>query len=570
MPLPIVSTGKWLAKNELVIPKVAMPVSPIYDATKQYMLTMGEFEHRFHPDMSPVRVFGYNGTYPGPTIVAKTNEAVRINWFNGLEGKSLDSLISFGVRQGMEEDHMLEKPHHVVHVHGARVPATSDGFPHHFSHPNEGHLYYYPNKQAASTLWYHDHAMDVTRLNVYAGLCGMYLLRGDGEAFLPSGKQEIPLVLQDKSFTEDGSQLYYEQEYDKEKAKNDPNYTATPEFVGQFPVVNGQIWPRASVAPRVYRLRILNGANTRIFNLSFCEEGDPGKKINFHVIGTEGGFLKESVAAKTLLMAPGERFDVLLDLRKHNNKNIILHNSHPDILDHRKENFAQLLQFAVKGKALASDEKHFLSWPIKLPARKEPVLPPGAPPNEIDTMDFAAIEAAADQVPMLSLKSGFTVQTHSFVFRRFVLEEYMLPVNTKPGLLTPTVLVNGGNWGNTPPIEIKSLGYEVWEFLNTTKDVHPMHVHLVQFMPLSRTGIEFVPATGDPVDPPMPKAIGFKYLNRSKIPPHENGWKDTIQCKPNEATRIIMRFDGYRGNYIYHCHILEHEDMGMMFNIKID
>ena len=272
MAFQLDSQDKWLSTNKLRPISVAKPVHSHDHTVTHYWVELKAILHDFHPKLRNLPMWSFGSSSPGEIIEAEVGKPVRVTWFNRLVGQSLQNLLDFGDRQGMEEDHMLALSHNQIHLHGARDPWTSDGFPESVFHPNEGRIYYYPNVQAAATLWYHDHAMDVTRLNVYAGLFGAYLLRDPQEAsLLPSGSLEIPLVVQDKSFTDDGKKLHYEQSVDRTK----PVPEATPEFLGDYPLVNGQIWPLLELHPRIYRLRLLNGANTRFFNLSLSRDIQP-------------------------------------------------------------------------------------------------------------------------------------------------------------------------------------------------------------------------------------------------------------------------------------------------------
>ncbi len=550
-----IATDKWLPANKLQHPPMAAKVAAIVDDTDHYRMIMGAFTHCFHPKLTAVRVFGFNGHYPGPTIEVASAMPVRVSWINHLTGTSLGSLIQFGDRQGMEEDHMLVLPHNGVHLHGARVPWTSDGHPERFYHPNEGFHAYYPNNQPACTLWYHDHTMDVTRLNVYAGLFGLYLIRDQAEAtMLPAGDLEIPLVLQDKSFSDDGTQLYYTQE------------PGTPEFVGEYPVINGKIWPVKVVAPRVYRLRICNGSNTRFFTLSLTNQSlDLPLPLPLHVIGTEGGFLNQVCTTDALTISPGERYDVLIDLTEvASNSKIVLSNSHEDITGVLTPEFEELLRFDVQGAQVPGDAK-FKPAMVQLPARIDPL------PNALDRARFAAIDQEIDQdVPIGLLDEDLTSFSQPLKLRRFVLEEYKIEMPTMPGQRSPTVLVNGCDWHSAPPVTVAKDAYEVWEFQNVTPDVHPMHIHLVQFQVLSRRNLDIHEGISSDPRRPVPKTVLAYKPGSATVGDHEKGWKDTVQCPDGQATRVAMRFDGYRGDYVYHCHILEHEDMGMMYRISVD
>jgi spore coat protein A, manganese oxidase len=547
------------------IDKADHEINPLDNAT-QYTLMLQQVTHHFHPKLKNIPVFTYGTKSPGMLIEAKVGKPVRVNWLNRLEGKYLhDStdprkgLLALGIRQGMEEDHMLELSHNQVHLHGARVPWTSDGHPEQVFHPNEGRVYYYPNNQAAGTLWYHDHTMDVTRLNVYAGLYGVYVLRGpDEDSVLPHGRREIALVLQDKSFSDDGKQLYYEQ------------IVGRPEFKGDYPVVNGRIWPTTTLKPLVYRLRLCNGANTRYFNLSLSAANNAAQTRPFYVIGNEGGFLSAPAEVSNLLIAPGERFDVLIDLRDAANKTLILRNDAgiPYSLGttiEATDNCDELLQIKVENNT-QSDSMPASLLNLILPTRVDPL------PNDLTRNEFTAIDDAADAVPINILEADLSVGGREIKLRRFKLEEYQLLMSTLPGIRVPTVQINAADWNTAPPVAVTKDAIEVWEFQNTTPDSHPMHIHLVNFQVMSRTDLN-VTVGNDPTsqDLPEPKTItGYAPNGRQAIAAFEQGWKDTANCHKNQATRLIMKFDGYLGDYVYHCHILEHEDMGMMYRIKVD
>lgn len=572
------ATDKWLPDNKLRRMAAADPVHHLFEEVTQYRISLQAIQHTFHPKLRHIPMWSFGSTSPGLILEATPGQPLRVTWMNELVDQNLSELIAFGDRQGMEEDHMLKISHNVVHLHGARVPWTSDGFPEHVFHPHEGRIFYYPNMQAATTLWYHDHAMDVTRLNVYAGLFGLYLIRDPQEEdLLPSGDLEIPLVLQDKSFSDDGHKLYYEQTVDRSQSPPE----ATPEFIGDYPVVNGQIWPVLELRPRVYRLRLVNGANTRFFNLSLTPDNDPTNKITFHVIGTDGGFLPRPAPVTTLLMAPGERADVLLDLRNLRHASLLLRNDAPipysgDPLDPQfqapdytpldpSDNSAELLKIKVEGHPEHGDAR-FDPAVIHLPPRVDP-LPGTAPPARAS---FPAMEAAIAAVPITTLEADLSAGGVSFKLRRFVLEEYQLFMDTLPGIRVPTVQVNGASYDTAPPVAVGKDAVEVWEFVNVTPDTHPMHIHLVQFQVMSRTRLDVVDDPSQKSDdlPDPKKAQG--YLRPAPVEEYEQGWKDTVRANPSQSTRVLAKFDGYSGEYVYHCHILEHEDMGMMFKLNVE
>ena len=582
MPLPKES-DKWPAGNDLPVklPKAEGCHNQAENVT-EYRVVMQQIEHTFHPKLKRVPVWSYHKDGLGLILEARVGEAVRIAWVNGLVDKTLKGLLDFGSRLGMEEPHMLATSHNVVHLHGARVPWTSDGFPEHVYHPHESHVFYYPNKQAASMLWFHDHAMDVTRLNVYAGLYGAYLLRGEGEEGLPAKDFEIPLILQDKSFSDDGKKLHYEQQV-KISDMND-SIDVTPEFIGKYPVVNGKIWPVTTLAPRIYRLRILNGANTRFFNLTLKPVSHRGKSLDFHVIGTEGGFLETIQATSSLLIAPGERVDVLLDLRGLSGKEFILSNDAPapysgDPKDLRfkygpldKRDFcSELLKITVGDDPGGTPAR----FPTKPPKRVDPLQRGGdnQPAQLPSPEDFPHFEKAIQNVPIETLEADLmTASGTKFKLRRFKLEEYQLEMITFTGIRAPTVQINGKSWKTADPVVTMQNALEVWEFINTTPDTHPMHIHLIQFQVMSRTWLvieDDLPRQAQDLTEPK-KASYADGFEQAVVEPFEQGWKDTVRCNPQQSTRVMAIFDGASGEYVYHCHILEHEDMGMMFKLNVE
>jgi spore coat protein A, manganese oxidase len=560
------------SSNKLRSPPLAAPQPGGLSGETHYEMVMRQSFHDFHPKLQAIPVLTYNGSYPGPTIDAQVGVPVRVTWKNDISS-NLASVLQLGLRQGMEKDHMIFKSHNVVHMHGASVPSSSDGYPKDVFHRPESAKYRYPNSQAAGTLWYHDHSMDVTRLNVYAGLFGMYFLRSGTEGtILPGGDHEIPLVLQDKSFEEFGKKLFYEQVINtKRNAKGKVKFdSAVPEFIGDYPVVNGSVWPVANLEPHIYRLRICNGANTRIFEISLAEASNNNFKIDMHVIGTEGGFLPKTEKCKRLRIAPGERYDVLIDLRDCNGKALILHNHAATPAGAVTDLCAELLKISVSGTRSDANAGAL-------------VTPPEGP---VFGLTQAQVAEANDQADLIAptvrtatLKVG--PSKTKVKFRRFELVEYMIHMHTvdmaqgtglSPTQLnkvaSPTVLINGKDWHTAPPVVVGFNTYEMWEFVNMTPDAHPMHIHLIQFRIAGRRKIDIVKGNKAPNLTEPKKWTG--YLGPRLAPAHvESGFKDTALCPNDHATRVIMKFDGYKGKYVYHCHILEHEDMGMMFRLKV-
>ena len=216
---------------------------------------MHEAERRVHRDLPPTTVWGFNSVSPGPTIEARRDQPLFIEWVNDLPMRHflpIDRSIH-GARPGIPEVRTA------IHLHGGRVPPQSDGYPENWYVPGKSVIAFYPNQQDAAMLWYHDHAMAITRLNIFAGLFGLYVLRDETEDSLdlPRGKYEVPLILYDRSFRADG-QLHY-------PVSDDPEKPWVSEFFGDAILANGTLFPFLQVEPRKYRFRLLNASNSRFF-----------------------------------------------------------------------------------------------------------------------------------------------------------------------------------------------------------------------------------------------------------------------------------------------------------------
>lgn len=284
-----------------------------------YRIAMQQIEHRVHRDLPPTRFWAYGKSVPGPTIEARCGEAVIVEWPN--EPPTRHFLPIDHNLMGAEADKPEVRA--VVHLHGGRVPPASDGYPENWYVPGRSAIAHYPNTQNAALLWYHDHAMGITRLNTYAGLFGLYIVRDDVEDTLrlPRGEYEIPLVLFGRFFKPDG-QLYY-------PVSQWPNAPWTPEFFGNAILVNGKLLPYLEVEPRLYRFRLLNASNARFFRLALSN----GQ--SFYQIGTDQGLLAQPAELKRLAIAPGERADLLVDFGSQRARQIVLKNEAYDLMQFR-------------------------------------------------------------------------------------------------------------------------------------------------------------------------------------------------------------------------------------------
>lgn len=451
-----------------------------------YRLRMTEVEGKAHRDLPATRLWGFGSSSPGPTIEARRGEPLWIEWVNDLPREHflpVDRSLH-GAGPGVPAVRT------VVHLHGGRVPPASDGYPENWFQPGGSATSFYPNEQAATMLWYHDHAMAITRLNIFAGLFGLYAIRDAEEdaLALPSGEHEIPLILYDRSFMEDG-RLFY-------PVSADPRRPWVPEFAGEAVLVNGKLFPYCDVQPRRYRLRLLNASNSRFYYLSLSN-GLPMRQI-----GSDQGFLAAPVELKRLTLAPAERADLIVDFRGREGRNIVL-----------ASDAYTLLQFRVSEEAESAGGTTLRLRPIaRIP------------------------EQEAVRTRQLTLTGP--------------------PDSDDPTNMSQPMLLNGARW-HDPVTENPALGtVEIWSFLNLTDDTHPIHLHLVRFQILDRRPFDL-----------------FTYLNDGKLEytaaaispdANEAGWKDTVRADPGMVTRIIIRFEGFAGRYVWHCHVLEHEDNEMM------
>ncbi|MGA2848738.1 MAG: multicopper oxidase domain-containing protein [Terracidiphilus sp.] len=501
--------------DPLPVPKPLMSESTSKDGI-EYRVRMLEFTKQLHSQLPPTRLWGYEGQFPGPTIEARRGKPIVVRWENHLP---LHHMLEIDPRI---HGAMPPAPEvrTVPHLHGARTRSESDGLPERWFTPGASALYAYPNSQEAATLWYHDHAVGITRLNVYAGLSGFYLLRDDEERGmgLPFGDYEVPLVLQDRTLDDQG-QLAYAPTFDD--GQRPPPHWWAPELFGDLPVVNGAIYPYLQVEPRRYRLRLLNGANSRFFNLFFNLSKSPTdipSLVSFHQIGTDGGFLPGPVALQKLLLSPAERADVIVDFSGLEGKTVTLSNNASApfpgwgaMVNPHHAQLYELMQFRVT-LSLSS--------------------------NRI-FMGMRGVQ------PLIKLDEAKSVATRDFILSEGIYHQgrgMCVEINSKKY--------------DDPVTEIVKLGStEIWRFINNTEDAHPMHLHLVQFQILRRQGFNPVALRNGTLE-----LVGIPRLPAA----NEDGWKDTAVVNPREVLTIIARFEGYTGRYVFHCHMLEHEDNDMM------
>ncbi|HET7314597.1 multicopper oxidase [Salinisphaera sp.] len=284
-----------------------------------YRVVMNEAEVKVHRDMQPTRMWTYDGSHPGPTFDTISGQPLSVEWLNDLPSRHFLP-VDYTVC-GMEPG--AQGVRNIVHLHGGRTPAESDGYPEDWYPPGRSKVAHYPNGQDATTLWYHDHAMGVARLNHYAGMMGAFLIRDEVETALglPDGDQEIPLIICDRRFSPEG-QLYY-------PTSGIPGHPWISEFRGNAIMINGKLYPYLDIEPRQYRFRLINGSNQRFLRLALS-----GKRV-FHQIGSDQGLLPAPVAMKELLLAPAERADIVVDFSDWPRQELTLTNDSRHVMQFR-------------------------------------------------------------------------------------------------------------------------------------------------------------------------------------------------------------------------------------------
>ncbi len=613
--------------DPLTIPKFVNQLTgppPVYEqiAPNEYAVDMVETMQQVLPPGFPqTKVWGYGGlakdavtgaplgyiaNSPGPSFEVTKGIPIRVTWRN-----LITTPLQFAVDPTLHWANPTNLPHPypppfpafppgvpgaqdpvplVTHLHGGEVPPISDGGPDAWWTSSgiqgpgystavltslDSAVYDYPNINPASTLWYHDHALGITRLNVMSGLAGFYIVRDPADTLapiLPTGKYDMPLVFQDRSFFTDGS-------------FNFPTLGVQPavhpywipEFFGDTIMVNGLVWPNMDVDQAAYRFRLLDGSNARFYTIHFTVQTGAlaGTVLPFTQIASDGGYLTAPVTMTELTFAPGERVEILVDFSGLAAGDTVL------LKNTAKENFpagltpnprtvGQLMQFTVIGN----------------PGPAAPTLP-------------ALLNPTLPTFPTLLAPR---------VTRILTLVEVLDPVTDVPLEL----LLDGQRW-DSPVTELTTVGdTEEWWVINPTADSHPIHLHLVQFQVISRQKIDIKNYYPDwlalnggtlPLTAPTQNLNPYNYLkSRAKGPdPSEMGWKDTVMMHPGELTTIRIRFAPVEApisgpgapapgtnpyaptfdptaphgplpvvyGYVWHCHILDHEDNEMMRPLQL-
>jgi len=438
--------------------RTSLPIPPLLDTTLnggQAGLTVQQGTRSFFPGLS-TPTLGYNGSFLGPTIRVQDGQRVQLHVDNQLKETT------------------------TVHWHGLHVPAKWDGGPRQVIEAGGSWHPDFTIKQQAATLWYHPHALGRTGEHVYGGLAGLFIIDDEVSAGLTIPKDygidDIPLVIQDRRFYEDGRFAFVTSGHDIMHG-----------VVGNYLLVNGIMEPQLRVVHGVTRFRLLNGSNSSIYKLSVSD------RRPFWVIASDGGFLARSEQVDSLIFTAGERYEILLDCSA----------------DRPGSRISMMIEQYGGNQFRALD------------------LEVGA--------ERGAVETVAEELyPPARLNPLDSIKTRTF----------SMETMSSGGRLT----INSNHMDiNRIDATVKRGTLEVWEIANNAGMMmrlpHSMHLHDVQFQVLDRNG-----------KPPGPL---------------ERGRKDTVLLMPGERVRIISRFEDYTGIYMYHCHMLEHEDNGMMGQFEV-
>lgn len=524
-----------------------------------YSIEMVEVKRILHPDIPPTKLWLYRDPCMGdikdivqnPLIETETFNPVVIKWINNLPTQHLFEEYIDRTLDGTSFP--APDVRNIVHMHGGAQSPSNDGAPYDWYTPGQYKIFTYPALEPATMLFWHDHALGITRLNVYAGLTGgIYILRDQKEMALnlPRGKYEIPLVITDRTFDTEGQSVFSTSNI----SPRHPRWNSA--FLGNTICVNNQVWPYLKVEQNKYRFRIVNGSDTRTYSIKLMRDGMTNAGPAFYQIGSDAGFLPKPIKLndpnmsepKELILAIAERADVIIDFSAYpiGTEFIMVNTANepfpggplPD-----PETVGQIMKFIVTKTKKCHD------FSVATPACFDRINPAQAT----------------------------------------VLRQLLLEVNREMDMARHPNALYLNNLGFHKPVSERPLVYstEIWELINLTNGMHPIHIHLIDFQLLNTQAFDsdkysaalkaanphMEPGEGieNPVDV-TPFLIGNPESPRGT---NQDAWKDVIQAAGNKVTRIIMSFsprtisgiypfDPTAGAYMWHCHILSHEDNDMM------
>ncbi|CAM6051120.1 unnamed protein product [Sphagnum compactum] len=563
---------------------------------KQVTLGAYKIKQKLHRDLAPTPLYAFGtsrgtATYPGPTLRARAWQESYVRFENHIHHEepmfTVDRTVSWAnpKRGGVPT---------VTHLHGAETESISDGNPDAwFTAKGEygpayiTQNYTYANSQFPTLLWYHDHTYGITRLNILAGLVGLYIIKPgpsrseehDQEEtpapynWLPTKSFEWSLVLADKQFFPNGS-INFPNIGDS--PKNHPNWCS--EYYGDTILVNGKIWPYVRVhAQSKYRFRLLNSANARVFVLSLSNP-----RVSFVQIGTDGGLLEKPQTVSSITISPAERVDFILDFSPLPvGSEVVMNNSGPAPYPNATQSLSPVstkgvMKFiVVQDDSAASQQQRNHDQKHDSPTyshEHQQKLPPVAAAGSFmdDHQNLAAIPSILRKPdPHMSIKDAHWRTTN------------MTEIDDDEGNPIRD-LQNNSTW-KSPLLIVPVVGStEVWEFINLTPDAHPMHIHLIQFHFLNQQSFNLS----------LYLAGGCTFHNRSEFSrscyteeakgplPNQIGWKDTMLAWPGNVTRIVIKWTSQNGGhfpfnptsgpgYVWHCHISDHEDNDMLRPFKM-
>jgi FtsP/CotA-like multicopper oxidase with cupredoxin domain len=474
----------------------------------------------------PASVQNQPGSYIGPIIRARKGQKIRIVFRNELP----DGQAS------------------IVHWHGLRLPEEQDGHPRYAIMPGQTYTYEFTVNDRAGTYWFHPHPDMQTGRQVYHGLAGLFLVADDEEdaAHLPSAAQDIPLVIQDRSF-DHNNQLVY-----AAGSPMDASMEYLMGFLGERVLINGQIDYRLDVATRVYRLRLLNGSNARTYKLTW-DDATP-----LTVIATDGGLLERPVQRPYVMLSPGERIELWVDFSTRQiGTELTLRSLAFEGAEGTDNSDAGHGSHTMGGHSGHDTGGHARGHQMGMVAGSVGGAPPLGAPMTILTVHVHELAQANNTLPAI-LSS---IERHRLVdaVNRLKPRTFIL---TQPGMRWE---INGRVYTMEHPSvdETVRLGeLEVWEIVNAINEgdtmhpmgmAHPFHIHGVQFQVIERQVLPELEA-------------GWQAVRAGYV---DEGWKDTVLLMPGEHVKLLMKFTDFTGTFMYHCHILEHEDMGMMGNYAV-
>ena len=406
---------------------------------------------------------------------------------NGILGPTIR--INSGINSNISFQNSLSEKTN-IHWHGLKIPANMDGHPEAVINPGSSFNYQFAVNQRAGLCWYHPHPDGATAKQAYQGLAGLFIINDPEEAALnlPFGTYEIPLVIQDKRLTSSG--ITY----------NPSMGEVMSGYMGQTIIVNGEASPYTEVATRFYRLRVLNGSNARIYNLAFSNNAD------LIIIGNDGGLLKNPKAVKNILLAPGERLDVLVNFAG---------------LNIGSDIFLESRMFDNGGSAQGKQGFKIIKFKVTQTVSDSFTLP----------SSLSSVNAIS---PSSSSK------TRNFIINAMQMSRGMN--------MTGIHRINDKTYDkNRIDENVSANATEIWVFDNSQgEEPHPIHLHGVHFQVLERNG------------------------GRAELIASESGWKDTVLVMPREIVKIIIPFSVLTGVFVFHCHNLEHEDDGMMLQYQLN